>query len=333
MRLSFTPDLSFQVRLANQNSDIRARLQDVATETVTGRRADTLEASQGRLGEAMRLQSAIGDIDRHLESANLSRARLDGVANAIISMRDSASGFGTTGRIAVAQGNGPALEVVQDDAQNILSRVMSSLNTRVGQRYVFGGTEVAQSPLKAPEVLQEQINSIISAAPDAATAEQDIFDFFGDTTAGFDTQIYNGSTEDGPRLHITDSRSLPPPPNANSAVFRDLMRGLATVAGAANLSPDSERDALMQSAFNTIDQSVDRLLTMEARLGSSQQNLEIIETNLRSERSFLATTEQNIMGRDIFEAAAELQALEGQLQASYTVTGRLGSLSLANFLR
>jgi len=68
-------------------------------------------------------------------------------------------------------------------------------------------------------------------------------------------------------------------------------------------------------------------------MGAGQQNLDVITDNMRAERGFLATTEQNLMGRDIFEAAAELQALESQLQASYTITGRLGSLSLVNFLR
>lgn len=40
-----------------------------------------------------------------------------------------------------------------------------------------------------------------------------------------------------------------------------------------------------------------------------------------------------MFGRDQFEAAGELKALEAQLQASYTITARLSDLTLTNFIR
>ncbi len=333
MRLSFTPDLSFQLRQSNQNASIRANLQNASEEAVTGRRADSLAASGGRLGKALSLGSAISDIDRHLESASLSGARLNGASNSIITMRENLSGFSTSGRLSLAQGNPTGLSIVQADAEALLGNIVGSLNTRIGQRQIFGGQETSVSPLESAPDIQTKIDTIIANAPDTDTALANIEQFFADPAGGFQTSSYRGSEAEGPRLHITDTRSLSSLPKADDPIFRDILKGLTLVASARNAATQEEASALMQAGFEALDTGSGQLLNLEARLGAGQQNLDVITNNMRAERGFLAAAEQNLLGRDVFEAAAELQALEGQLQASYTVTGRLGALSLANFLR
>jgi len=285
------------------------------------------------MGEALSLGSAVSDIDRHLKSVSLSGARLNSASNAIISMRESLAGFSINGRVSLAQDNPVALSIVQADAEAILGNVVGSLNTRVGQRHIFGGQETAATPLAGSESLQADIDAILNAAPDTATALSEINQFFDDPTGGFQTSVFRGSEAEGPRLHITDTRSLSPLPKGDDAVFKDILKGLTLVASASKAATDEDAAALMQAGFDAVDKGSEQLLNLEARIGAGQQNLDVITNNLQSERGFIAATEQNLLGRDVFEAATELQALEGQLQASYTVTGRLGSLSLANFLR
>ena len=89
----------------------------------------------------------------------------------------------------------------------------------------------------------------------------------------------------------------------------------------------------MDAGLSMLDQALDEIIAMETRLGASQESIERIEEGFTREATLIAAAEDAMLGRDTFDAAAELQALEGQLEASYTVTGRLGSLSLANFLR
>lgn len=333
MRFSFTPDLSFQLRQSSQNANIRSRLQTAGEETVSGRRVDVLAASNGRLGEALILGSAVANLDRHLKSASLSGARLSGASNAIISMREGLSGFSTSGRVSAAQGNPISLSVLHTDTEAILGNIVGNLNTRIGQRHIFGGQETASSPIQSAEGLQADIDAILAAAPDTATALAEIDQFFADPAGGFQTSNYNGSDAAGPRLHISDTRSLSPLPKADDQVFKDIIKGLTLVASARNAATDEEADALMQAGFSAVDAGSEQLLDLEARMGAGLQNLDVMTDNMQSELGFLAATEQSFLGRDVFEAAAELQALEGQLQASYTVTGRLGSLSLVNFLR
>lgn len=248
-------------------------------------------------------------------------------------MREGVSGFSTSGRLNLAQGNPISISIVQSDAEAILGNIVGNLNTRVGQRHIFGGQETATSPLQTAQGLQEDIDNILNDAPDTATALANIESYFSDPAGGFQSSSYRGSEANGPRLHLTDTRSLSPLPKADDPVFKDVLKGLTLVASARNASSDEEAAALMEAGFKALDAGSDQLLNMEASIGAGQQNLDIITDNMRSERGFLAATEQSLLGRDVFEAAAELQALEGQLQASYTVTGRLGALSLVNYLR
>ena len=89
----------------------------------------------------------------------------------------------------------------------------------------------------------------------------------------------------------------------------------------------------METGLAKLDQALDGVIALETRLGASQESIERTEESFTREASLIAAAESAMLGRDTFDAAAELQALEGQLEASYAVTGRLGSLSLANFLR
>ena len=333
MSLAFTPDLSFQLLLSSQNANIRSRLQDVSLETTTGRTADPLTASGGQLGKALSLGSAVSDIDRHIQAASLSGARLDGASASIVSMRDNLSGFSISGQLTVAQGNPTAITIVQADAEALLNNVVGGLNTRIGQRHIFGGQATNSSPLANADTLLADIDAIVAAAPDVETALANVDTFFSDADGGFQTNIFKGSEADGPRLHISDTRSLSPLPKADDPVFKNLLKGLTLVASARNAGSDEEAAALMNAGFDVLGSGTDELLTLEGTLGAAQGNLDVVKTNLNAERGFLAAAENDLLSVDIFNAATELQALEGQLQASYTVTGRLGALSLVDFLR
>ncbi|MEM7671312.1 MAG: flagellin, partial [Pseudomonadota bacterium] len=188
-------------------------------------------------------------------------------------------------------------------------------------------------PLAAPADLETAIDGLVSGSPDAATAITAVDDYFNLPGGGFETNIYLGSTEDGPRLHITDDQSIDPLPKADDPLFRLTMQGYALIASATNAPTEADRDSLIQEGLTLLDTALESALSMESRLGAAQERLERTDEALQTEATLINKTLDKLLGRDVFDAAAELQALEGQLEASYTVTARLGSLSLTNFLR
>ncbi|GHA89460.1 flagellin [Algimonas arctica] len=332
MQFSLTPDILFNTRQSRQNATLRARLETVGQEAITGRRTDVLQATNGQIGDAFLLEKASQDISRQVGMANLATARLDGATNSISTIRETLIDFSSDARVSFETGSSNEFALMASGAEDALSHVMSSLSLRHGTRHLFSGTQSAGGPLASQEELQTAINAAISGAASGTDAVTAINDYFG-AGGGFETDIYQGSVEDGPRLHITDTDSFDPLPKADDQLFRDMMQGFAMIAGASQAATEADRDQLIEAGINLLNGAVDGALVTESRLGAAQQSIERIEAGLQTEASLVSTTLSKLLGRDVFDAAAELQALEGQLEASYTVTGRLGSLSLANFLR
>ena len=75
------------------------------------------------------------------------------------------------------------------------------------------------------------------------------------------------------------------------------------------------------------------MIDVQARLGVAEERIEIASVRVEAERSTLERALNDIVARDPYEAAAEFQALQIQLETVFGVTARLSSLSLNNFLR
>ena len=331
MQFSLTPDILFNTRQSRQNATLRARLETVGQEAITGRRADVLQATNGQIGDAFLLEKASQDITRQLGMANLATARIDGAMSSLSTIRDTLINYTSDARASFETGASNEFALMQSGAGDALSHVMSSLSRRSGTRHLFSGTLSEGGPLASQEDLQTAINAAISGAATGVDAVTAVNDYFG-AGGGFETDIYQGSVDDGPRLHITDTKSFDPLPKADDQLFRDMMQGFAMIAGASQAATDADRDELIEAGISLLDGALDGALATESRLGAAQQSIERIETGLQTEASLVSSTLSKLLGRDVFDAAAELQSLEGQLEASYTITGRLGSLSLANYL-
>lgn len=333
MRFSLTPDILFTARQSRQNADLRARLETAGQEAITGRRSDVVTATNGRVGDAFLLEKATLDISRQRAAADLAGARLDSATNSVSSIRQTLTGFAPDGRTTLAQGQPSDILLLAETASDALSMVTGALQRRHGTRHLFSGTATVGGPLAPTADIETAINGLITAAATPADAVTAIDDYFNNAGGGFETDIYRGSVEDGPRLYVTNTQSFDPIPKADNQLFRDIMRGFSMIAGAANAATDADREEIMSAGLSVLDTALEGVLAMESRLGAAQQGVERVEAALQSEAALVSATQDKLLGRDVFDAAAELQALESQLEASYTVTGRLGSLSLANFLR
>ncbi|MEM9600541.1 MAG: flagellin [Pseudomonadota bacterium] len=333
MRFALTPDSLFTVRQSRQNAELRARLETASQEVITGRRADTLEATNGRLGDAFLLEKASADITRQRGMGDLASARLNGAAGSVSVIRETLLGFNGTARNSLAQGQENDLSLLTLNASDAMAQVTAALGRRQGTRHLFSGTQTVGVPLSPPADIEAGVNALITGSPDAATAIADIDAYFNAPGGGFETDIYQGSVEDGPRLHVSDTKSFDPLPKGDDPLFRKILQGLSLVASSGNATTRDDQIALIEEGLALLDTAVEGVLAMESRLGSAQQSLERTDSVLQTEASLIAAAQDKLLGRDVFDAAAELQSLEGQLEASYTVTGRLGSLSLANFLR
>ncbi len=79
--------------------------------------------------------------------------------------------------------------------------------------------------------------------------------------------------------------------------------------------------------------NVGALAGTAGRVGTAEARMAEVRTRQEADQAALNQAYTALAGRDQFEAAAELTALEAQLQTTYLTTARLANLSLTNFLR
>lgn len=336
MFLSAFPDLlSFQKRV-RVTADIKSRLETTSIEAVTGRQEDVTKAVNGNLGGAHLLQKAIDDIDQDRRINNLTGSRLNLTNTAISSVRKLISPVATDGIVAVSAGDPFTLGVLAEQAESDLRNTMSLLNSSHGNRKLFAGDATDTNPLASPETLLVDVKAILQANPDPADVKTALDTYFNSPTGGFATSIYQGGAGDAPASFLADGSKIKFPVRADNQALRDAMRGLAVMAvtkdSGHDITSSEFKDIFLQGSSSLSNSSVE-LIKLEGLVGISEGLIETANEQQRQESFTLGVALNSLVGRDQFNAAAELKQLEAQLEASYLITSRLSNLRLTNFLR
>jgi flagellar hook-associated protein 3 FlgL len=94
----------------------------------------------------------------------------------------------------------------------------------------------------------------------------------------------------------------------------------------------AERAALAGASGEDLLAAKDRLVALRAGVGDAEAAIDRARPHA-SERAAAELASAAIVEADPFRAAAELQAVQGQLETLYAVTARLTRLSLTEYLR
>ena len=334
MRLHGFPDLLGFTQRNRTIGDLKTRLDIVSREAVTGVQADITKATNGLTGQAHLVLKALSDIDQVERLGAMSKTRLDMSAQAVSSARTSLNGMSTRAVVALESGGATGIEIISEDAEASLRSAMGALNVQQGSRNLLSGAATDQTTYASPDVLLDDIRNIMQTAGSAQDINAAIESYFESPTGGFQTNIYQGSNLNASPMNIGDGQTVEMPLRGDDKAFRDTLRGLVTIATAAEapLGEAGFRDVFMAGAASA-GVGETGLIEAESQLGILSESLQRVQDRQQSERASLTTTYQSLVGRDQFEAAAELKQLEVALQSSYIITSRISDLSLNNYLR
>lgn len=336
MNISSSSDLSGYARRNRTALQLRAQIDTVSQEVVTGLKSDVREAVNGELGRAHLLQKAQSDLQQSQEMNTISANRLDTLNRSLVSTRETVDGIGTRGFVALNAFTDISLGAIVQEAEGSLRLVMAGLTTSSGDRNLLSGDKTNSNTYADPDVLMEDIQSILESAPSAEEALASINAYFDTPGGEFDTKIYLGGDGKTPALPAGGGQFLQPEFNGKNQEFKDTIKGLAIMALAQDVYLESDREGfatLFTAGTKAVTNGESGLISLEADVGLMAETTANISNRNQDEISALALASQNIFGRDQYEAAAELQQLQVQLEASYTITARLSSLNLTNFLR
>jgi flagellar hook-associated protein 3 FlgL len=314
-------------------ASLRGKISTTQEQTVTGLKAGDF----GGLGSAamgsLSLRAQLSRIDAYQTS-------IDHVVPRTEIMSQSMEKIAQVAREIIAETNkygrneAAPVALVNDAAGNALSIVQQQLNSQIGGRYLFAGTDVDTAPVADPTAIATSLATVMTDfAAGTATADDVITAAAAVTGAGLGYSAALATTGNV-IIRADDDYDLDYTVLADTPGFQDIVRGLSILQNAQSTPANSDEFwNLVDRATALLDQGSRRVDQDNAKLGAKMRILEDVairhEQSMGLAEKFLGDVEEV----DVAEAITRLQTLQTQLQAAYESMSMLRELSLVNYLR
>jgi flagellar hook-associated protein 3 FlgL len=337
MKLHGSSELSRMQLLQRQAVEVRAALDRAAQEATTGLKVDKYKATGGNLARLFTIERMLERNAVYRETISVTEMRLDVMQDGLGRALGWAEQVSVDLLTATNLGDYAGATLHAQTAQRAFLDTVSMLNTRLAGQMLFAGIATDRPALAEGAAMLAQIEGIVAGAPDAATAEALIEDYFAGIGApNFRDDGYLGALEDLAGAEIADGVRLDYAVRADAGELVAALKGhamAAMVARGALAGAPAEEMALLGAAGRALLASREGLLELRARVGVSQNTVEIAQAERRAEYETYDMARAKIIGADAFVAASAFQAMQAQLESVFTVTARLSTLRFANFIR
>ncbi|MGP3725045.1 flagellin [Cereibacter sphaeroides] len=326
-------DLARTFLLRRQNAALKADVQRLSTEVVTGLAADVrqktggdlsaLQAIDGSLTVLAARASATGEAASIASALQTGLARLDGLAS------DMSMKLLSVGNNATAM----TTDQLGEEAEEAFRTAVATLNTRVGDRSIFAGTRPQQAAVLDADTILTALDTVIAGATTAADVQTAIEAWFDDPS-GYSALAYTGGGRPA-SVTIATGEIVALEVTADSSAIRDSLKGLALAAmlnrGALS-GALSERVSLGERAGSAILQGQTARVDLGARLGRAEARIHSATISNAAEVTSLQMARKELLGTDEYETAILLKATQAQLETLYNLTVRLSQMSLTDYL-
>lgn len=335
MGMTTLSDLSQMFQLRRDTVRVRQDLATATQELSSGRKSDIGRALFGNFAPLVSLDQQLSTIEGYETNAKEAMLFADTAQNALERVKGVSDDLGMR-LLGVELADITAVGTVfSSEAQGAFDLSVSALNSTVAGRSVFGGAATDRSPLAVGSAMIAELRTLTAGATTAADVVAVVDNWFYTAGGGFDTNGYQGSANTISEFRVAEGRSIDMPIKADDTVIREQLRGLAIGAliGGTGITNPEEEMRLAQISGEALISNQDKMLSLQAQVGSAQSRIETASTQNASEKASLQMVRSDIVSVDKYEVATELQNLQVQLETIYTITARLSGLSLTNYLR
>ena len=328
-------DMALNFLLQRQNTQIKTNLQQLSTEMTTGVTADLGKTLSGNFSPLAGLEQSISTLGAYSTATSQASLSAATMQTALTQINDQATSLATS---LVGAGNaGQAVQVsaLGTQAQSALASAISALNTRAGGQSVFAGAATDKPAVASVDTIMAGVSAAIAGQTSATGIANAISDWFNSPT-GFQSVGYLGSTTPTSPVPISNGESASLPTTAASPAIVNTLKGLAMAAVLANgalAGNANEQVSLMNIAGQSLMNSGTDRVNLAASVGVVQAQIDTAATKNSAESSSLQVARSGLISADPYATATALQAAQNQLDTLYSVTARISSLSLTNYLK
>ncbi|WP_299651275.1 flagellin [uncultured Tateyamaria sp.] len=328
-------DLAQTFLLQRRGAALKADMTRLNEELTTGQVSDVKSVLAGNV-------SYLSDIEGDLRTlsgykvAGTEAAQYASSAQTALSRIDASATNLSSALLTIASNTvGPVLDQMSADAESEMTAIVSALNTSSAGRSLFAGAATDRAALNSADTILADLRAAIAGNTTPSDISTAVDQWFDDP-AGFSASAYVGSDASIAPFQVSEDEQVAVDLKANDAVFRDLIKGAAMAAIAADdsLGLDGvEQQELLSIAGRDLFSAKDDLIATRGALGAAEARIDTIATQNAARDTSLQFAKGALLQADPYDTATQLEAVQFQLQSLYTITSRMSGLSLVNFIR
>lgn len=336
MPYSTIGDLRQHFLTSQSNTRLKTELNTLVEELTTGEHSDLTEHLGGSL-------TALNGLDRQLtllgkfEQVNTQTSHMLSTMQSVLNNVDEQRSNANETMLTINSASSTSqISNASDAARQSFESIVSALNTRYGDRSLFGGTDVEGPPLASADTMFAELQAVVAGQTTAAGVSTTVDAWFDDTGGGFETIGYLGDANGFVERPLDSNETITVSARADDVAIRDTLKALVKGALAANsslnLGNDESRELQQLSAGELLN-SAEAMASFQASLGFTENRVEEASVRNTAEQTSFGIARSELVSADPFEAASRLEAVQLQLETQYTLTARLSRLSLTEYLR
>jgi len=317
-------------------------------EIASGRHADVGLTLGGRMSQAVSLRADYDNLTAMIDANSRTRTRLDVTVEALGTIRAMADEFQAE-LLSVPHAQRGS-EVIRNAARDKLAALIGSLNSAVDGQFLFAGINSGVQPINeygAGSPNKNAVDAAYLAAFGVTQADPGVSDISAADMANFlDTAFadlffndanwkanWSNASDAVQRSRISRSETLTSSVSANEMAIRQLAAAYTMVfdLGSDKLNTDALQ-VVIDKATELMGNAIVQIIDLEAHMGVAQNRIDTANTNMEAQKKILATRVDDLEDVDPAEAKVRLDAVLTQIEMSYSLTVRLQSLSLLNYL-
>jgi flagellar hook-associated protein 3 FlgL len=344
-------------------SSLRSQYAALLEQTNTGLVSQSYSGLASVSSQVMDLSATIDQGNAYTQSINQGQAKASVMQNVLTQLGTLVSQMAASSNALSASSPASTVTAMAQQANQDLSQIASLLNTTYEGSYVFSGADTANPPIPGSITnsgLFTQIGAQVSklatvpTTPPVATIISNTVSIAASTASGttiFSSYLTGAGASAGSTAPVqvqigpSESVTLDLPANQNVGAvsdpsidgtgnaISDIVRSLAVVANSSSSmvsNPDFE--TLMQNVSTTLTSAGNTLAQESGYIGISQDAMTAAASSQSATQTLLTTQLTDLTNVDMPTAISNLQAVNNQLQTSYSLLGEVSRLNLASYL-
>ncbi|BDA85925.1 hypothetical protein Sa4125_34670 [Aureimonas sp. SA4125] len=348
--------LSFNTSTRVSLQRLQSQVNEATQELNSGRHLD-IGKTLGRLtGSAVSARAQENSFKEQQISNGLVETRLQNIDASLATISEGAESLGNN-LIGVSVATN--LDTLVNQAKSGLQTLTGALNATGSGQYLFGGdnSDIAPVTTTATAVTARD-TAIRTNFADFVLAATNGTNVVADISADAMTQYLGaGYVEAGPpsvthkfsdnfqatnwtqassgtiASRISKTETITSSLSANNSAFSDIAQAYSMLASLdiGTLNTDA-RKAVTDKATSLLKGGGDQITTLRADVGMKLKRIDGANAELQRQQDIMAATVSSLEEVDITEVSLRVNALSTQLQAAYSVTGKIQGLSILDYI-